>query len=433
MKKKLFHTLPVFLLIPVLLLSGCSFTNQFGFQLLDDVWEEFETPSQTKPDSPMEAAGLTEEQTKAYLDFSILLLKQSVKEGENTLISPASAEFALTMALMGADGETLNEMLSVLYKDFTKEEAVASAEALNNQLMTNSKVTFHIANSVWVNESLIGDSLNNNYEESLRDKMYAQSFLLPFDKKAVDNINKWVSRNTDNMIPALLDDINPDVAMYLINAMCFEAKWSTQYKKYQIQDKVFTNAAGEEEQVNMLCETSHNYLENDKACGFLKYYEDADYAFMAMLPKEEGSLEDFVANMTTADYTSFYNSLNHEYDVRTELPCFSYSYEINLNDALKEMGMTYAFDETQADFSPMTTDETLQLYIGNVLQKTYIDVNENGTRAAAVTSVEMQNATAALRETKEVILNRPFVYAIVNTKTGIPVFIGTVNNITLND
>ncbi|MBO5081459.1 MAG: proteinase inhibitor I4 serpin, partial [Lachnospiraceae bacterium] len=240
--------------------------------------------------------------------------------------------------------------------------------------------------------------------------------------------------NTDGMITELLKEIPPDAAMYLINAMTFEGEWSEAYEEYQIREgEVFTNALGEEEEARMLCETGNLYLENDDATGFIKYYEGGEYAFMAMLPKEEGAIEDYVANMSGEDYIAFYESLTSEYDVVTKLPCFTYSYDLTLNDALKEMGMPTAFTEGAADFSPMVTDPTVNLYISNVIHKTYIELDENGTKAAAVTAVEMTCESCAAepeqREIKEVILDRPFVYAIIDTNTGMPIFMGTVNSV----
>ena len=218
-----------------------------------------------------------------------------------------------------------------------------------------------------------------------------------------------------------------------INAIAFEGKWEDEYKEYQIQeDDIFTNAAGEEEQARMLKETGIHYFENDGATGFMKYYEGEEYAFVAILPKEEGAIEDYVADMTADDYIEFWNSYTTEYDVVTKLPCFTYSYDLTLNDALKDMGMPTAFTEGNADFSLMVTNPEVNLYISNVIHKTYIKLDEKGTEAAAVTAVEMANESCAEpveREVKEVILDRPFVYAIVDVESGMPMFIGTVNSV----
>lgn len=433
MKKRLAKYIAILVMIPMLFLTGCSGLDVFEFNIMNELFEDFEEP--TTSDTPVpegyERPVLSEDMNNAYLNFSIELFKRSLTEGENSLISPASAEFALAMALNGADGDTLTEMLTVLCPGASTEEINTFVQDLNSMLTYSKGAEIHIANSMWSNESILGDCLNETYANTLKETMNAEAHMLPFDDAAVTEINNWVNTNTDGMIPSLIKEIDPATAMYLINAMTFEGEWEEAYKEHQINESgIFTNASGEEETARMLRETGEYYLENDDATGFIKYYEGREYAFMAMLPKEEGAIEDYVADMTAEDYMEFYDSLTTEYDVVTELPCFSYSYDTLMNDALKDMGMPTAFTEGIADFSLMVTDETVNLYISKVIHKTYIELNEEGTKAAAVTGVEMQNEMApAPKELKEVILDRPFVYAIVDAKTGIPVFIGTLNSV----
>ncbi len=432
MKKRLAKYIAVLTLIPVLFLTGCGSNSAFEFNIMNELFSGFEDPGSEIP-ADYEKPVLPENMNEAYINFSIELFKRSLTEGENTLISPTSVETALTMALNGADGDTLTEMLTVLCPGATTEEINTFVQDLNTMLTYSTGAEFHIANSMWTNETILGDCLNETYANTLKEDMNAEAHTLPFDNKAVEKINYWVDENTDGMIPKLIDDIDSLTAMYLINAMTFEGEWEEVYEDYQIkEDRFFTNAAGEEEEARMLRETGSYYLENEDATGFIKYYEGREYAFVAMLPKEEGAIEDFVNKMTAEDYTTFYQSLTTEYDVITELPCFTYSYDTLMNDALADMGMPTAFTEGTADFSPMVTDESVNLYISKVIHKTYIELDENGTKAAAVTAVEMKTESAALedvKEVKEVILDRPFVYAIVDVETGIPVFMGTVNSV----
>lgn len=435
MKKRLTKYIAILTLVPVLFLTGCGQNPVFEFDIMTELFEEFEEPeSQTVVEIPEDYVKpeLPADMNEAYVDFSIELFKRSLSAGENSLISPASAEFALTMAAMGANGETLDEMLTVLCPGSTLEELTAYAGGLNDTLTYTNRTSFHIANSMWTNETLLGDCLNETYADTLKEEMNAEATMLPFNDRAVKEINNWVDENTNGMIPSLLEEISPETAMYLINAMAFEGKWSDQYTEFQIHDEIFTNAAGAEENAEMLRETGRFYLENDDATGFIKYYEGGEYAFLAMLPNEEGAIEDFVSDMTAEDYLTFWNSVTRDYDVRTALPCFTYSYDTIMNDALIDMGMPTAFTEGAADFSPMVTDETVNLYINRVIHKTFIELNENGTKAAAVTAVEMNCESAMIeepREIKEVILNRPFVYAIVDASSGLPIFIGTVNSV----
>ena len=435
MKKRFAKYIAILTLVPVLFLTGCGQNPIFEFDIMNELLGAFEEPSShTTPEIPEDYVKpeLPAHMNEAYIHFSIELFKRSLTSGENSLISPASAEFALTMAAMGASGSTQDEMLTVLCPGYTLEDLTSYAGNLSDSLTYSNMSSFHIANSMWTNEAILGDCLNETYADTLKEEMNAEATMLPFNDRAVKEINNWVEDNTNGMIPTLLQDISPEAAMYLINAMAFEAEWSDQYSEYQIHDEIFTNAAGVEENARMLRETGRFYLENDDATGFIKFYEGGEYAFLAMLPNEEGAIEDFVANMTTEDYMTFWSSMTRDYDVRTALPCFSYSYDTLMNDALIDMGMTTAFSEGAADFSPMVTDENVDLYINRVIHKTFIELDENGTKAAAVTAIEMYTESAMIedpREVKEVILDRPFVYAIVEASSGLPIFIGTVNSV----
>lgn len=435
MKKRFRKYIAILSLVPVLFLTGCGQNSAFEFNIMNELFEEFEEPeSQTVVEIPEDYVKpeLPSNMNEAYINFSVELFKRSLTTGENSLISPASAEFALTMVAMGANGDTQDEMLSVLCAGYTLEDLTSYTGDLSDTLTYTNMTSFHIANSMWTNETLLGNCLNETYANTLKEEMNAEATMLPFNDRAVKEINNWVDDNTNGMIPSLLKDISPETAMYLINAMAFEAKWSDQYTENQIHDEIFTNAAGVEENAQMLRETGRFYLENDDATGFIKYYEGGEYAFLAMLPNEEGAIEDFVADMTTEDYMTFWNSMTRDYDVRTALPCFTYSYDTIMNDALIDLGMPTAFTEGAADFSPMVTDETVDLYISRVIHKTFIELDENGTKAAAVTAVEVNCESAMIeepREVKEVILDRPFVYAIVEASSGLPIFIGTVNSV----
>lgn len=434
MKNRYLRYIAILILIPVLFMTGCS-NSPFQFNIMNELFAEFEEPEEPSVEIPpdYERPVTTEEMNEAYVEFSIELFKRNLSEGENSMISPASVEFALVMALNGADNETLTEMLTVLCPGATQEEINAFVQDLDDMLTYSEGADFNIANSMWCNENVLGDCLNESFADALKEDINAEAYMLPFDDKAVKEINNWVDDNTNGMITELLDEIPPEAAMYLINAIAFEGEWEEAYEDYQIkEDGIFINAAGEEEQARMLKETGTHYFENEDAVGFMKYYDGRDYAFLAMLPKEEGAIEDFVTNMTAEDYMSFYESHTTEYDVITELPCFTYSYDVTMNDALMDMGMPTAFSDENADFSLMVTDPEVELYINRVMHKTYIELDENGTKAAAVTAVEMERETAAYeepKEIKEVILDRPFVYAIVDVHTGMPIFIGTVNSV----
>ena len=233
------------------------------------------------------------------------------------------------------------------------------------------------------------------------------------------------------MIPTVIQDLDPLAAAVLVNALAFEGEWAEPYEDYQVHENDFTNANGESEDAVYLAETGDTYFESDKAVGFTKPYYGNEYAFLAILPKEKISANDFMAEFTADDYRKFYDSKTDKWDVRTIIPKFSYDYEYLMNDTLKEMGADDAFSPDDADFSNIAELKDENLYISKVIHKTHIELDQYGTKAAAATVVEMDMAMAVADpvEYKEVYLDRPFAYAIIDLETGVPVFIGTVNSL----
>ncbi len=368
-------------------------------------------------------------------DFSIELFKNSVNDavrnGQNVLISPESVLTALAMTANGAAGDTLADMEQVLSGNsgISIDELNQYMPGYNANLTESEDVTFHIANSIWIRDS---DIINVNQDFLQTDKNYydADAFTRPFDISTVDEINGWVNDNTNGMIDMLLEEISPNTVMYLINAVAFEGEWEAVYEDYQIHEAgEFTNASGTKETVTMLDSTENVYIEDKHATGFVKPYNGGQYAFMAILPEENIALSDYIEQMNGSDFISMYNNRSYE-EVIVKLPEFTYEYEEELSDTLIGMGMGSAF-EKNADFSRMAETDTGMLFIGKILHKTFIEVDREGTRAAAVTSIEMNGDSVSIDEEppKTVFLDRPFVYAIIDTDTGLPVFIGAVNSV----
>lgn len=366
-------------------------------------------------------------------DFSIELFRQSVQNGavgKNILISPESVLSALAMTANGAGGATRSDMESVLCNGMTMEEFNPYMYTYNNKLTESEDVTFHLANSVWIKDNEEEITVHEDFLQTDKNYYNADAFLAAFDGETVTDINNWVNTNTNGMIPTLLNEIPEGTVMYLINALAFEGTWETPYEEYQINEEgTFTNCNGTEETVPMLNSTERIYLTGDHATGFIKYYEGGEFAFLALLPEEGMTAEEYVDTLTAEEYLSLYN--NREYrDVIVRIPEFSYEYSTELKKPLSNMGMAGAFSPS-ADFTNMADTNTGELFISRVLHKTYIELDRAGTKAAAVTAVEIKNESCALdtEEPPTVFLDRPFVYAIIDTETGLPVFMGIVNTV----
>lgn len=362
---------------------------------------------------------------KSQTDFALRLMRACNGEN-NTLISPLSVMLALSMTANGADGQTKTEMEAVL--GMTTQELNAYLHNYVNQLTASETIKLSIANSIWYRDA---DYLHvtPTFLQTAMDYYSADAYKAPFDGQTVQDINNWVKENTDGMIDGIIDEIKQENELFLINTLMFDAKWAQPYtQESQIQPGTFHAADGNDQNATMMHSTEYTYLQDANATGFLKYYEDYRYAFVALLPNEGVSVSDYV-NSLTPESLLHTLSTQREATVFTAMPKFSYDYETVLNDALKSMGMPTAFDKDYADFSPMATADERNLFISKVLHKTHITVDVEGTRAGAVTSVAVDSATGALTEVYEVTLDRPFVYLILDTETNLPIFMGTVMSV----
>lgn len=355
-------------------------------------------------------------------DFALELLKNTVSEKENVLVSPYSVVQALAMTGNGADGITKEEFENVIGGGIDFDELNKYLYTQRTGQPNDDKCKLLTANSVWTRND---DERISPYPEFLQkvvDYYSAELFKAPFDEETVKEVNKWVDTNTDHMIPKIVNEIDPETVMMLINAVTFDAKWRSPYYKEDVWKYDFTNYNGTVQQAEMMFSDEYSYLEDENATGFYKYYQGGRYAFAALLPNEDISVTDYVNSLTPESLHNVLSNPQEDY-IRAGLPKFSYDYGKELSEILADMGMPSAFD--YADFSKLAPQS---IFISKVIHKTHIDVFEEGTRAAAVTVVEANDGCPAPPE-KEIILDRPFVYCIVDTETYLPVFMGTLMNL----
>lgn len=362
-------------------------------------------------------------------DFAVRLLQSSIEAGENTLISPISVMYALGMTANGAQGDTLAQMESVLGLSVPElnDYLYSFVRSLNGDLK--------LANSIWFTDherfSVSADFLQVN-----ADYYCADIYKTHFDDSALRDMNNWVREKTDGMIPQILDQIPDGAIMYLVNALAFDAEWEAVYEEGQVREGRFIREDDSVVDVEYLHSIEYRYMEDENATGFMKYYADRKYAFVALLPREGTSMEDFVASLT-GQYAS--ELFFPRYDgratggtfvyerVQVEMPKFETEYEDDLVQVLSEMGMPLAFDMDDADFAGLGRSDDGNIFLSRVLHKTFISVGEQGTRAGAATMVEMRDGAAiAPEEVREVCLDRPFVYLLIHVETGVPIFIGTM-------
>ena len=357
-------------------------------------------------------------------DFAIRLFQKTRDDSKNSLISPLSVMLALSMTANGAKGETLTQTESLLGGDIPMETLNEYLYSYIKALPSEKTAKLNIANSIWVRDN--GFTAEKAFLQKNADYFDAAVYKSAFDVKTLRYINNWVKKNTDGMIEKIIDDIDPDAVMYLINTVLFDAEWENIYKKDEVRDGTFTALDGTKRTASMMYSAEHLYLDDGKAIGFIKPYRNG-YSFVALLPNEDISLSDYAASMTGK---SFADTIKNAEDVPVEtiIPKFSYDYDIEMSGALKALGMPLPFDAEKADFSALGSSGNGNIFISRVLHKAYIAVDEKGTKAGAATAVEIKETAVAV-DIYSVTLDRPFIYAVTDNATGLPVFIGTVTDI----
>ncbi len=367
---------------------------------------------------------ITDVSNAAVTDFAVRLFKASMEDGENTLISPLSVLVALSMTANGADNETLTQMQNVLGMPI--EQLNEWIHSYMENLPEEEKYKLSLANSIWFKKDLSFE-VKQDFLQTNADYYSADIYKAPFDDTTLKAINNWVEDNTDGMIKDILDMIPPDAIMYLINALAFDAEWQEIYEEHQIRDREFTTEDGTKRNTDMMYSEESRYIEDNNVTGFIKYYKDCKYAFAALLPNEGMSIADYVA---TLDGEHLNNMLSNAEitTVNTGIPKFETEYKVEMSDILIGMGMSDAFDGALADFTKIGEPMDGNICISRVIHQTYINVDGKGTKAGAATVVEMkaEGAIIPIEPAKEVILNRPFVYMLIDCERNLPFFIGTM-------
>jgi serpin B len=330
------------------------------------------------------------------------------------------------MTANGANSTTKEEMELLLAGGSTIEELNEFLYSYVNQLPSEKGSKLNISNSSWFTNDENKFTVKQDFLQANANFYGAAAYKTPFDDTTIKDINLWVKNNTDGMIQEIIDDINQDTIMYLINAVVFDAKWKKVYKKKDISSGEFTAWNGTKRNVKMMKSDERLYIDDGNATGFIKNYQNDHYSFVTLLPNNEVSIEDYISTLTGEHLLSLIKNAKTA-SVSAQLPKFKFDYSIEMNDALKALGFVTSFDSDRANFSNLGSYPDGNIYIAEVLHKTFISVDELGTKAGAVTEVGMKGATT--ESGYRVILDRPFLFAIVDNETKLPVFIGTVMDI----
>ena len=355
--------------------------------------------------------------------FALLRELDRTRADSNIFMSPLSASMALGMAMNGAAGQTFDEMRSALgFGSRTSAEINQSYRSLIDLLRgLDPKVDFRIANSIWYRTGFPFESAFLDESQQFFDAKVAG---LDFSAaSAPSTINSWVNQSTNGKIDAIIDGpIDADVVMYLINAIYFNGSWATRFEKDLTRSEPFNTVDGTTAPIMMMRRIGDVRVAQtaDAQVIDVAYGGDA-YALTILLPRSGKPIRDVVAALSAESWQAAVANITGT-SAELQMPKFTMKWAAQLNDPLEALGMRRAFVPGGADFTRMSRARGTDLYISDVKQKSFVDVHEEGTEAAAVTSVEIRvtSAPAAIR------VDRPFVFAIRERLSGTILFLGKI-------
>jgi serine protease inhibitor len=356
-----------------------------------------------------------------------LLPKVGENKNGNIFISPTSLFMALSMVYNGADGVTKEEIAKVLHVDgMDKNELNKANASFMSILHSDSKqIQLNLANSIWLNKDF---HFQTEFAKNNRD--YFNAKIQEMDINSSESpkiINDWVEKATNKKIKDIVDTpLDRDLVAILINAIYFKGDWKYEFEKKQTEELPFYFADGTEKDIPLMrLNKKLPYLENDHFQAVSLPYGDGEMSMKVFLPKDNLNLEEFKKMLTNDNWKNW--SLEfHKNEGTIMLPRFQLEYEVLLNETLKKLGMNTAFDSS-ANLTKMITEKD-PIMISKVKQKTFIDMNEEGTEAAAATSVEIVKESASVDKSFFMEVNRPFFIAITDDKTDAILFMGSISN-----
>lgn len=402
MKAKLF--LPIFIFISILSALSCN-------QEIDDPIFDYN----------LKSAKVIE--TNNNFGLELLLTVFAAEETPNIMISPTSVSIALGMTYNGAESTTMDAFEELLnYQGLTREEVNEITKELIGVLLSNSKGNLlEIANSIWSNKGFPVKQefidLNSNYYDALVDE-------LDFSKaSALNTINDWVSNKTHGKIDEIIDHIDPSTMMILINAIYFNCLWDVEFDPEDTKKAPFYNENGTRfGMVDMMSLESNlraAYSDNFRAVELP--YKNKKFSMYLFLPDEGTTVNELAEELDGSTWNGWLNKFSEVRDYNVELPRFEFEFDRSLKEDLKAMGLNVAFTG-EADFSGISD---IDLLISDVIHKTYIKVNEEGTEAAAVTAVTMDLTSAGPGTILR--FDRPFLFAITEKSSKSILFMGKVS------
>lgn len=387
--------------------------------------DEVEGPNEQLPGNENKSAQLIEADNAFGLELFQQIRQSSEKE--NLMVSPLSVSVALAMAYNGAERETKSEMEKVLKKSgLTVDEINKSYELLIAALQSlDEKVVFEIANALYYAD---GFPVKQSFISALQEHYEAEVEGIDFNSpQAVVTINNWVAEKTHDKIDKIIERLNPLDRMVLLNAIYFYGTWTNEFDEEGTKMLSFRKNGNTPVEIPMMSKLEKlPYTANNLFKAIKMPYGNGQYNMVVILPESNKKSGDVIRELSGEKWNTWMKEFRETDRVSITMPRFKYSFDVQLKDVLVSMGMEKAFTPFVADFSKISDED---LYISQAIHKTYIDVNETGTEAAAVTGLVF-TTTSAVDEPPVVpfYVDRPFIFAITEMDTEAILFIGEVNN-----
>lgn len=401
----------VLMFIVLFCMFGCS------------VKKQVEEKEEKKEENKDKIEKIIAEHREENMKLSVELLKSSNEMYENTIISPLAVQMAMGFAINGAKGVTQSSIIDAV----GMETAV-----LNDYLKTyieeapkDVRGNINFVNAIWLNAINTGLDLNSSYKDRVTEYLNAEVKQEPFSMGCENVINEWASEATDQMVNKVVRKVDTADWFYTFNIATFDMDWETTYSVNDIEKKTFNNAKNTTSDAEMMSSVESLYIEDNGATGFIKNYYIPRYQFVAILPDEKTTLEEYVNNL---DYRKLIKLLESadKINVKATIPSFVSYKTVDIRKTLMGIGLGNLF-RSDADFSGMLK-EGMATHLGEMYHTSTVTVGKKSSEGVIISNVADKNNKKNDYD-KEVILDRPFLYMIFDSEESIPIFIGTMKNI----